>query len=147
MERYPKIFAVNYRTGEEGKECCYDIFGRHRFMGSRGWTPNTDIMETEDSVVILMDLAGISKEEIKVEGDENVLKVSGLRARKPQQKIKRFHRMEIDYGPFEKLFRVPPGLEMDKIQAVHKDGFLEITLPKKKVEESIRVVIVHEDSY
>ena len=147
MERYPKNFTENFNAGEEGQACFHDVYGRHRFMGSRGWTPNTDIMETQESVVILLDLAGISKEEIRVECQEDILKVSGMRARKSKQRIKRFHRMEIDYGPFEKLFRVPPGLETDKVEAVHRDGFLELTMPKKQAEKPIRVVIVHEDSY
>lgn len=141
MDRSQKIFTVRYRAGEEG----YDPFGQHRFMGREGWTPSTDIVETEDAVMILMDLAGVQKEEIKVICQGEILQVSGVRKREKIPGAKRFHRMEIDYGPFEKLFRVPLDLDMDDVAAEYKNGFLELRLPKKK-KEPVQVVIVHEES-
>jgi HSP20 family protein len=147
MDRFPKIFSVRFKPGEEGQEACYDPFGSHRFTGRSGWTPNTDILETEDDVIILMDLAGVGKEDFGVTFEDSLLKVSGLRPKKQPPGLIRFHRMEIDYGPFEKLFRVPDDLvDAEKIQAVHRNGFLELILPKKKVREPTKIVIVHEDS-
>ncbi len=147
MERFPKIFMVNVGAGEEGQKGCRDLSGQHRLMGRRGWNPGTDILETEEAVVIILDLAGMSKEAIRVECQGDTLKVSGVRTRSRVPGIKRFHRMEIDYGPFEKCFRVPPGLDVDRIAAVHREGFLELTLPKKEAREPVRIVIVHEESY
>ena len=40
------------------------------------------------------------------------------------------HQMEIDYGPFERLFTVPAGLDGDAARARLEGGFLEICLPK-----------------
>ena len=147
MERFPKIFMVNVGAGQEGQRGCYDLSGRHRLMGRRGWNPGTDILETEEAVVIILDLAGMRKDDIRVECQVDLLKVSGVRTRSKVPGIKRFHLMEIDYGPFAKCFRVPPGLDLEKINAVYKEGFLELTLPKKKDQEPIRIVIVHEESY
>jgi HSP20 family protein len=148
MERFPKIFTVRCRPGEEGQETCYDPFGSYRFAGRTGWTPHTDILETEDDVVIVMDLAGVGKEDFRVTHEEHLLKVSGMRAKRQPPGLIRFHRMEIEYGPFEKLFRIPGDLvDPAKIQAVHRNGFLELTLPKKKACEPTRIVIVHEDSH
>jgi HSP20 family molecular chaperone IbpA len=48
--------------------------------------------------------------------------------------------MEIDYGPFEKLFRVPKDLDVESIKAEHKDGLLEVLLPKK-AKEPVEIVI------
>jgi HSP20 family molecular chaperone IbpA len=110
MERFPKIFTVRCRPGEEGQEACYDPFGSHRFAGKTGWTPHTDILETEDDVVIVMDLAGVGKEDFRVTYEENLLKVSGMRTKRQPPGLIRLHRMEIEYGPFEKLFRVPGDL-------------------------------------
>ncbi len=148
MERYPKIFSVRYRQGAPGQEDCDDSFGSQRFAGHEGWTPHTDILETEDDVIIVMDLAGVGKEDFRVTFEENLLKVSGMRTKRQPPGLIRFHRMEIEYGPFEKLFRVPGELvDPQQIQAVHRNGFLELTLPKRKVREPTRIDIVHEDSH
>jgi HSP20 family protein len=148
MERFPKIFSVRYRHGEPGQEDCYDSFGSQRFAGRTGWTPHTDILETEDDIVIVMDLAGVGKEDFRVTFEENLLKVSGMRTKRQPPGLMRYHRMEIEYGPFEKLFRVPGDLvDPGQIQAVHRNGFLELSLPKRKTREPTRIEIVHEDSH
>jgi len=148
MEHFPKIFSVRYRSGEPGQEDCYDSFGSRRFAGRTGWMPHTDILETEDEVIIVMDVAGVGKEDCRVTFEENLLKVSGMRAKRQPPGLIRFHRMEIEYGPFEKQFRVPMDLvDPEKIQAVHRLGFLELTLPKRKAKGPTRIEIVHEDSH
>jgi len=147
MERFPKIFSVRYRHGSPGEDDCYDAFGIRRFAGGTGWRPHTDILETESDVVILMDLAGVGKEDFRVTFENDLLKVSGVRSRCQPPGLMRDHRMEIEYGPFEKLFRVPGDLvDPEQIQAVHRNGFLELTLPKRKAREPTRIDIVHEDT-
>ena len=146
MVQSRKRFTVRFGRDEEGRECCLDPFGHDRFLGREGWTPNTDIVETEDSVVILMDLAGLNKEAIKILREGELLQISGVRTRRQVPGMRRFHRMEIDHGPFQKLFRVPADLDLENIQAEHKDGLLEVTLPKK-AKEPVEIVIETEESY
>ena len=51
MDRFSKIYTVQFGPGEEKCRSCYDPFGHHRSLGRKYWTPHTDIMETEDSVI------------------------------------------------------------------------------------------------
>ena len=146
MDRSRRIFAVRFRTDEQGQECCLDPFGQNRFRGMEGWAPSTDIVETEDALVILMDLAGLDKDAIKIIHRGELLQISGVRTRRRVPGMKRFHRMEIDYGPFQKLFRVPRDLDLEHIEAEHKDGLLEVSLPKK-AKEPVEIVIETDESY
>ncbi len=146
MDRPKKLFTVRFSNEEEGQECCLDPFGQNRFLGREGWTPNTDIVETEDAVVILMDLAGMDKASIKIIREGDLLQISGVRKRKQVPGMRRFHRMEIDYGPFQKLFRVPRDLNLESIEAEHKDGLLQVVLPKK-AKEPVEIVIEPEETY
>jgi HSP20 family protein len=146
MDRPKTLYSVRFSNREEGNECCLDPFGQNRFLSRKGWTPSTDIVETEDAVVILMDLAGLNKEAIKIVREGDLLQISGVRTRRRVPGMKRFHRMEIDYGPFEKLFRVPMDLDLDQIKAEHKDGLLEILLPKK-AKQPVQIVIEPEESF
>ena len=102
-------------------------------------------METENHVVILMELAGVEKEDVRVMCHEDILQISGTRNRKALPEARCFHRMEIAYGPFEKFFRIPKDLKVEEIQAEFRNGFLEITLPKKRSDELKRIVVVYEE--
>ncbi len=145
MELVSRIIQMQLRSGQ-GRECCYDPFGEQRFAGRSTWTPNTDIVETESHVVILMELAGVDKDAVRVFCHEDILQISGTRNRKSLPEARCFHRMEIAYGPFEKFFRIPRDLNVEEIQAEFRNGFLEITIPKKKADELKRIVVVYEES-
>ena len=138
-----KTYKEYFRDGPEGREPCFDPFGHQRFLGGRGWTPGTDILESDDAVLIVIDLAGVEKEAIRVCVEDDLLLVSGVRKRKQIPGAKRFHRMEIDYGPFERRFRLSRDLDLDGLHAEYREGFLELSLPKKK-KELIQIVIVHD---
>ncbi len=146
MDRSRKFFTVRFRNEEEGRECCLDPFGHNRFLGRQGWTPKTDIVETEDAVVILMELSGLDKEDIKIVHEGDLLKISGVRRRTLVPGMKRYHRMEIDYGLFQKLFRVPRDLSLEGVEAEHKNGLLRVVL-RKKAKDPIEIVIETEESY
>lgn len=146
MDQSRRHFTIRFRGDEEGRECCLDPFGQNRFLGRKGWTPATDIVETEEAVVILMDLAGLNKDAIKIVREGELLQISGVRARRQVPGMKRYHRMEIDYGHFQKLFRVPADLDLEHIKAEHKDGLLEVVLPKK-ARQQVEIVIEPEESY
>ncbi len=145
MDKPKKLFTLYSQAGLQGKDSSYDLLGQPRFLGRKGWTPNTDILETDESVLILIDLAGLEKDQIKIFSEGDIIKVAGLRLRPKIKGCQRFHRMEIEYGPFEKIFRIPSDLDVDQIKAEYKNGLLALTLPKKKGEDPIRLVITYED--
>jgi HSP20 family protein len=149
MERFPKLFFGESKKGRDPSEyCCQDPLGRHRILARKGgWTPNTDIFETAQSVIILLDVAGVSKDDIQIVYHNNILTISGVRVRRHMAGTQRIHRIEIDYGPFEKRFRISQDLDVDKIEAEYENGMLQISIPKKneKAREPIKIVIVHEE--
>ena len=75
----------------------------------------------------------IVNENLKVVTLENdLLKISGVRPDfSPSAKMK-LHQMEIDYGKFQRIAKISLPIDTDNIGAKYKEGFLQITLPKKK---------------
>jgi len=68
----------------------------------RTWQPAIDVYETDENVVVLVELAGIKQDEIEVLAQNNILTVRGER-RDIKQGIKRtYSQMEILGGPFER---------------------------------------------
>jgi HSP20 family protein len=94
------------------------------------WNPPTDVYETKDNVFIKMEIAGVSKEDIDITVEDNILRVRGLREDKPKVSMENYHIMEIHYGEFERTFRLPNNLKIENITANYKDGFLLISIPK-----------------
>jgi HSP20 family protein len=100
------------------------------------WEPLVDIFETRNSLRVKVELAGVRPEDIHLElaGDGGALTVRGCRRDEELEGGERtmFHQMEVYLGPFERTVPLPSHLNLDRdaIQAVFRDGFLNITLPK-----------------
>jgi HSP20 family protein len=102
----------------------------------RFWQPAADIHETASGIVIKLELAGVTTDNVTVSlsGDGRHLNVSGVRTEQHNERALRTgcHQLEVYYGPFERTFVLPADsdIERDRISATLKDGFLTITLPR-----------------
>jgi len=94
------------------------------------WRPPTDVFETEDSLVVKMEIAGMRDEDIEVAVQDNLLLISGNRF--DSQERKAYHQMEIPFGKFSTGIELPVQVNTDTATAEYKDGFLTILLPKEK---------------
>jgi len=105
---------------------------------NRFWQPSADVHETEVGIVIKMELAGVTAENINVSlsGDGRRLTVAGVRAENAVERAARTgcHQLEVYFGPFERTFTIPNEFEIerDEIGATLRDGFLTITLPRRE---------------
>jgi HSP20 family protein len=95
------------------------------------WKPPTDVYETESHFVIILELAQTKAEEVSIIFQDGVLSIRGIRKALPPAERRRYHKLEINYGPFERKIAIPKEVEIRKLAAVYHDGFLEIKLPKK----------------
>lgn len=109
--------------------------------GGRFWQPPVDIHETESAVVVKMELAGVRAHEILVSlaPDGRSLTISGTRAEAYSDRDGRVrcHQLEIYFGPFERTLVLPATTELDRdaVTATYRDGFLLVTIPRKKVRK------------
>ena len=95
------------------------------------WRPPTDFYETENDFVVVLELAQVSASEVSVTLQEGVLSIRGIRKMPIQDEPRQYHKMEINYGPFEQKLYVPGDVDMENLSAQFSDGFLKIRLPKK----------------
>lgn len=103
-----------------------------------GYTPKVNISENRDNFNIKLELPGLTKENVKLSVENNVLSVSG--SRKEENKTEDTNTIinEIYYGEFSRNFNLSKDIKIDAIDAEFKDGVLNITLPK--IEEAKPVV-------
>ncbi len=102
------------------------------------WRPPTDVYELEDALVVRVEIAGMREEDFSISLEDRTLSVRGLRSDLPERRA--YHQMEIPFGEFISEVELPVPVKADGIEAVYRDGFLRILLPKVrphsvKVEE------------
>jgi HSP20 family protein len=101
-------------------------------LSDRAWNPSLNVYETSDEVVILMEAAGVKREELKITLEKNILRISGRREEPPFPFKMRLHQMEIYFGSFERSARIYAPVDEERITATYKDGFLRVNLPKRE---------------
>lgn len=92
------------------------------------WRPPTDVYETDESVVVVVEIAGLAGGDYDIVMSGRTLVISGER-RDPAEKLV-YQQMEIRHGKFRTQVHLPWALESSGQQAIYEDGFLKIILPK-----------------
>ena len=101
------------------------------------WYPYTDVYETENELVIKMELAGVIKKDISITLEGNELLISGERKEEVVEMKRIFHQMEITYDKFKRTIYLNRSFDEEDIKAEYRDGILKITLFKKPVAMEI----------
>jgi HSP20 family protein len=94
------------------------------------WSPPTDVYETDASIVIRLEVAGMHNSDFSIELEDNYLIISGVRSEIPERRT--YQQMEIRYGDFSTAIEIPAGADVSKAEADYEDGFLNVVLPKIK---------------
>jgi len=98
------------------------------------WAPSIDIAETEEELVVTAELPGVKQEEVDITIADDVLTLKGEKKEEKEVKEKNYHRIERNYGSFQRSISLPTSVQADKAKATYKDGILTINVPK--VEEA-----------
>jgi len=106
-----------------------------------GWSPETDIYETETNLILQADLPGFSAKDIDIVVENNGLTIRGERQFDAKVPPEGLHRMERSYGKFSRSFTLPASVDAQKIQANYKNGVLSVTLAKAEHARPKRIQI------
>lgn len=112
-------------------------FPVERHTRSRTWRPPTDVYETDEAVIVKIEIAGMKPESFEISFVDRVLTVRGVR-HDVEAKMT-YHCLEIPYGEFQSRVLIPGAYLEDSIDAKYENGYLYITLPKSKEDHRIPV--------
>jgi HSP20 family protein len=107
-----------------------DVPARDEAFAFPDWTPPVDIQEGEKEYTVTVELPEMKKENIKVNLENGMLTIEGERRLEKEEKNKKYHRVERQYGRFVRRFAMPGEVEAAHVQAQYKDGVLKVMLPK-----------------
>ncbi|NOQ21158.1 MAG: Hsp20 family protein [Candidatus Aegiribacteria sp.] len=105
----------------------YDVFNRER-----EWAPEVDITEDAETIVVMIELPGMNRDDIEIDIANGVLAIRGEKMEEIENKNKTWHRREIRYGCFSRSFTLPTDVDGDEAKASYENGVLKIVLPKEE---------------
>lgn len=89
-----------------------------------------DVGETDKGIQITAELPGVQEKDIDVSLENDLLRISAVKASEDTRDEKTWHVTERSFGKLERAMRVPSGIDPTAIKAVYKDGVLIIDIPK-----------------
>src|SRR5579871_365818 len=111
-------------------------------VSSRVWSPNVDVYEDAERIVIKADLPGMKQSDIDIEMNGDTLTIRGERKFEEETKRDNYVRIERQYGAFQRSFTIGIPIDLEQVRATYRNGILELTIPKadgarpKKVQVS-----------
>ncbi len=108
------------------------------------WTPRADIFEGETEYKIIMDLPGVSSDEVELNLDKQTLWVTTKTENEIPEGFKTLRRERPGRATFSRSFKLGSGIEQDKVQAKLDMGVLMITLPKSEQSLPRRINVIQE---
>lgn len=103
--------------------------------------PSLDLSETENKVMLRLDLPGVKPEDVTIEVVGNEIRIRGERKEEKEEKGKTFHRIERRSGTFYRAATLPCAVDEGKADAEYADGVLTVTLPKSAEAKTKQIKI------
>ena len=118
-----------------------DVLGRD--AEGRAWAPAVDVRESEDALMLELELPGVSPENVEVTAENGVLTIRGEKRseRKEGDEKERWHMVERSYGSFRRAFQLPQGVDEDQIEASFEHGVLTVRVPKAALPQPRRIQV------
>ncbi|WP_375513865.1 Hsp20/alpha crystallin family protein [uncultured Nostoc sp.] len=98
--------------------------------------PAAEIQETENAILLKLELPGIEVKDLDVQVTENAVYVSGERKSETKTEEKGVTRSEFHYGKFQRVIPLSARIQNTNVTADYKDGILNLTLPKTEQEKN-----------
>ncbi len=123
-----------------------DFFDAYKFPLIQNWkegglTPAVNIAENKNAYEVRVELPGVSKENVKVSLDKEVLTIAGEKKAEKNSPEENYHCCEMAYGAFTRSFRLPGPVNPEKVDAQYRDGILRLVLPKAEGSQTQQIKI------
>jgi HSP20 family protein len=121
-------------------------FGRLTNYQGSPWSPQVEVFERDDQLVVRADLPGMRKDDVDVEITDDAIVIKGERTQEYEGREEGFYRSERSYGKFYRSIPLPEGIDPEEANATFRDGVLEITMPAPERSQKRRRLEVREAS-
>ncbi|MGE3540357.1 MAG: Hsp20/alpha crystallin family protein [Candidatus Tectimicrobiota bacterium] len=113
------------------QELIHHPWGQRSASPLQSWQPHVDMCETAEAIIVEVEIPGVRREDIHIEVDGDMLRISGERGMQTEQQGRNYHRIERSRGRFERQLSLPISVDRQAIHAAFDAGLLTVTLPKR----------------
>ncbi len=130
--RYKYVAYKYTRRGrqETAFQSMWDSFGAWPQPSTMVWRPPTDVYETKGELSVIVELAGVSEDDMAVTLFSDLLIVEGRRKQPPCAQMNACHQLGIKYGDFRSEVHIPFPVDSEQVSAEYKNGLLKVVLRK-----------------
>ena len=100
-------------------------------VSERGWVPSADVHETDDEVVVTVEVPGLDSDDIDLMITPQGLTIRGEKREERDEKRTGFYVAECRYGTFVRTVPLPSGLDLERAEARVSNGVLTVRFPKR----------------
>ena len=130
---------MSSETGIKKQE--QDVTRVERTRDRRTYTPNVDILEMEDELVVLADMPGTRPNDIDIQYEQGLLTIHGRVEPRREEGSVSYLLQEYGVGDYYRSFKVGEGIDPSKIEARLKDGVMELHLPKAEAVKPRKITV------
>ena len=105
------------------------------------WAPPVDIYETQNELVLKIDLPDVQDKDIDVRVENNMLTIRGERKFEKDVDEDNYLRVERAYGSFMRSFSLPNSVTSENIRAEYRNGVLSLHMAKREESKPKQVKI------
>jgi HSP20 family protein len=138
-------FDAMMRLSREMDQLMGSFFGGGRRDNelSALWSPQVDVRQSGDNLVVSAELPGVPRDAIQIEATADGIAISGERreSREEGGKDTGYHLAERSYGSFYRSIPLPEGAQVEQAKANMRDGVLEVTVPLRPTQARKRIEI------
>ena len=116
------------------------LFGGFTAGSARDFPP-VNIWLGENSVVVTAELPGVTRDDVNLSLQDDVLSLAGKREPKTQQEDANWQRRERAYGSFSRAIQLPFRVDPNKVQARFNNGILELELERLEADRPKKIEI------
>jgi HSP20 family molecular chaperone IbpA len=109
-------------------------------LPGRFYVPSTDICETEEALLVTMEMPGVDRKDVSVSLENDVLRVEGRIDFSKYEGLEPVY-TEYNVGHYARTFSLSSKIDQERISAQVENGVLTLTLPKVKEAVPRRISI------
>jgi HSP20 family molecular chaperone IbpA len=114
--------------------------GQEATTPTRAFMPNADIFETENALTVVLEMAGVDRENINISVENGLLTVEGRIDFSKYEGLQPLY-SEYNIGPYRRSFRLSSRVDQEKISAELRDGVVTLVLPKAEEAKPHRIEV------
>ncbi len=104
----------------------------------RVYIPRADIYETQNDVVVIVDIPGVDEKSVDITLEKNVLTINAFPADIQPEGYSQVY-AEFGMGDYQRRFVISNEIDQGKIEASVRDGVLHLRLPKSGPAKSRKI--------